>query len=382
MSHRKYSAPRCGHLGYLPRKRCTHYKGQIRSFPKDDATKKPHFTAFLGYKAGCTHVVRDVLAAGAKSKTEEQVQGATIIDCPAMTVVGVVAYIDTTNGLRTFTTAWAEHLSESFRRRMYKNWYNAKKKAFTKHAAQAAESKKTLETELARMKRVGAPVIRVIAHTKPEKTGLKMKAAHIIEIQINGGSTEEKVDFAAAQLEQDLHVGDVIEEGEFVDAIGVTKGHGFEGVIKRWGVRVLPRKTMGGTRKVSCIGAWHPMGVQYSVARAGQTGFNHRTEINKQVLRIADSQAPNSGSTAFDTTEKTIQPMGGYPHYGLLRNEFVMIKGSCMGVPRRPITLRKAMKAPNVIPATGLKWIATGTNQGHGCNFQTSAEKAAFYGKK
>jgi len=27
---------------------------------------------------------------------------------------------------------WAEHLSEEVKRRFYKNWYKAKKKAFTK----------------------------------------------------------------------------------------------------------------------------------------------------------------------------------------------------------------------------------------------------------
>jgi len=61
MSHRKFEAPRHGSLGFLPRKRCQHNggRGQIRSFPKDDATKAPHLTAFLGYKAGMTHIMRE-----------------------------------------------------------------------------------------------------------------------------------------------------------------------------------------------------------------------------------------------------------------------------------------------------------------------------------
>jgi hypothetical protein len=32
----------------------------VRKFPKDDASKKPHLTAFIGYKAGMTHIVREV----------------------------------------------------------------------------------------------------------------------------------------------------------------------------------------------------------------------------------------------------------------------------------------------------------------------------------
>jgi hypothetical protein len=33
---------------------------KVRAFPQDDTTKPPHLTAFLGYKAGMTHIVRDL----------------------------------------------------------------------------------------------------------------------------------------------------------------------------------------------------------------------------------------------------------------------------------------------------------------------------------
>ena len=58
------SAPRHGSLGFLPKKRCTRTKGKIKSFPVDDASAKPHLTAFMGYKAGCTHILRDMDKAG------------------------------------------------------------------------------------------------------------------------------------------------------------------------------------------------------------------------------------------------------------------------------------------------------------------------------
>ena len=59
MSHRKFEAPRSGSLGFLPRKRCRHHRGKVKSFPKDDPSAKPHLTAFLAYKAGMTHILRD-----------------------------------------------------------------------------------------------------------------------------------------------------------------------------------------------------------------------------------------------------------------------------------------------------------------------------------
>lgn len=49
----------------------------------------------------------------------------------------------------------------------------------------------------------------------------------------------------------------------------------------------------------------------------------------------------NNASTEYDLSEKSITPMGGFPHYGEVNNDFVMIKGCCMGPKKRVITLRK-----------------------------------------
>ena len=46
-----------------------------------------------------------------------------------------------------------------------------------------------------------------------------------------------------------------------VDTIAITRGKGTTGVIKRFGVTKLPRKTHRGLRKVACIGAWHPSAI-------------------------------------------------------------------------------------------------------------------------
>jgi large subunit ribosomal protein L3e len=59
-SHRKFEAPRHGSLGFLPRKRARRHRGKVKSFPKDDPKKPVHLTAFMGYKAGMTHIVRDL----------------------------------------------------------------------------------------------------------------------------------------------------------------------------------------------------------------------------------------------------------------------------------------------------------------------------------
>merc|ERR1712142_1101093 len=95
MSHRKFSAPRHGSLKFLPKKRCTRPRGKPKSFPKDDASKPIHLTAFIGFKAGMTHVVREAEKPGSAINKKEVVEPVTIIETPALKVVGVTGYIDT-----------------------------------------------------------------------------------------------------------------------------------------------------------------------------------------------------------------------------------------------------------------------------------------------
>jgi len=386
MSHRKFEAPRHGSLGFLPRKRCSHHKGKVRSFPKDDASQATHLTAFLGYKAGMTHILREANKPGAKINKKEVVEAVTIIECPPMIVVGLVGYVETPTGLRTLTSVWAEHLSEAVRRNFYKNWYRCKKKAFTRYAKKAADdSNKDMEQELNRMKKY-CSVVRILAHTDIRKIKLRQKKAHLKEIQINGGTIEQKVDFGFALFEKPVPVSTVFNNNEVIDVIGVTKGKGFEGVTTRWGVTRLPRKTHRGLRKVACIGAWHPARVAYSVARAGQNGYHHRTEMNKKIYRIGLSckteEGKNNATTDADLTEKNITPLGGFPHYGEVNEDYIMIKGGCVGTKKRVLTLRKTL-----VPQTShdakeeieLKFIDTSSKFGHG-RFQTKEEKDRFFG--
>lgn len=58
-SHRKFSAPRHGSMGFYPKKRSRRHRGKVKAFPRDDPSKPVHLTAFIGYKAGMTHVVRE-----------------------------------------------------------------------------------------------------------------------------------------------------------------------------------------------------------------------------------------------------------------------------------------------------------------------------------
>ena len=165
MSHRKYSQPRKGHLGFIPRKRTKHHRGKIRSFPRDDASKAPHFTAFGGFKAGMTHILRTEDRTKAKLDKLEKVEAVTIIETPPLKIVGLVGYIETPRGLRALATVWANHLDQGTLRRFYKNWVNSKKKAFSNYQSESAKDPKRIEVQLNRIKKY-CTVVRAIAHTQ------------------------------------------------------------------------------------------------------------------------------------------------------------------------------------------------------------------------
>merc|ERR1712198_179110 len=148
-----------------------------------------------------------------------------------MVVVGVTGYIETPKGLKALRTIFAEHLNEECRRRFYKNWYKAKRKAFTKYAKkwQDETGKKALEKDFQKLKKY-CTVIRVIAHTQIKLLKKRQKKADIMEIQLNGGTIAQKVDWAREHFEKTIPVNSVFANDETIDIIGVTKGKGYKGV--------------------------------------------------------------------------------------------------------------------------------------------------------
>merc|ERR1712238_258681 len=363
MSHRKFSAPRHGSMGFYPKKRAKRHRGKVKAFPKDDAKKPVHLTAFLGFKAGMTHIVREVDRPGSKGGAREIVEAVTVIETPPLVCVGMVGYIETPRGLRALKTIWAEHINVECKRRFYKNWSKSKKKAFTKACLKWKDDvgKKEIEKDLNQIKKY-CTVVRVICHTQQQ---------------------------LLRRREKKVPIKSVFGKDEMVDIVGVTKGKGFKGVTSRWHTKKLPRKTHKGLRKVACIGAWHPSRIQYTVARAGQKGYHHRTEINKKVYDIRDGfhmkdgkLVQNNAATDYDLADKSINPMGGFPHYGLVKQDFVMIKGCCVGHKKRVLTLRKSLLVHTkrkALEEIKLKFIDTSSKMGHG-RFQTKKDKMAFMG--
>ena len=121
-------------------------------------------------------------------------EAVTIVETPPMVIVGIVGYMETPRGLRTFKTIFAEHISNECKRSFYENWHKSKKKAFTKYCKkwQDVDGKKQLERDFSSMKY--CQVIHVIAFTQMLLLPLHQKKAHLMEIQVNGGTVAEKLD--------------------------------------------------------------------------------------------------------------------------------------------------------------------------------------------
>jgi len=74
--------------------------------------------------------------------------------------------------------------------------------------------------------------------------------------------------------------------------------------------------------------------------------------------------------------------MGGFVGYGIVKQDYVMIKGTCIGPRKRPITLRKTLTLPSGSGAAeevDVKFIDTSSKYGNG-RFQTSEEKKTYFG--
>merc|ERR1719399_1438441 len=250
----------------------------------------------------------------------------------------------TPRGLRTLATVYAQNLPNGVIRRFYKNYHVAKRNAFKNYKKnkypEDAKSKDHVNRDINRIEKY-CSTVRVLCCTQIEKLKFRQRKSHIMEIQLNGGTVAEKVAWAKSHFEQEVSVGEVFGMNEMVDTIAITRGHGTTGVIKRFGVTRLPRKTHRGLRKVACIGAWHPSAVKWTVARTGNQGYFHRTHLNQKVYRVG-----------------------------------------IMGPRKRVVTIRKTMLPQTssfAVLTTEIKFIDTSSKIGHG-KFQTIEEKEKFMG--
>jgi large subunit ribosomal protein L3 len=293
--------PRRGSMQFWPRKRSKHSLVRVRSWAKPSQAKP---LGFICYKAGMTHVMVTDNSPKSITKGDTVALPSTIIECPPMTIVGVAFY----NKSRKITSVLAEKLAKYLPLQL-------PKKA-TKKIADVKDY-----TDL-----------RLLVASNPKKTIIGTKKSKLMEIAL-GGSTEDKLAYATEVLGKEISINDVFESGNLIDAHGVTKGQGFQGTVKRFGVAIKQHKGEKTKRGIGNLGAWTPKRVHFTVPQPGKMGYHLRTEYNKQILKI--------GEDGQDVNRK-----GGLPHYGLVKNPYLLIKGSLVGPRKSAVVLTHSIR-PN-----------------------------------
>ena len=176
--------------------------------------------------------------------------------------------------------------------------------------------------------------VMVLMYTKPtEITGVPKKVPDLMEIRVAGGSAQERFDYALSILGTDIDMNSLLSEGQFTDITGITKGKGFQGAVKRFGITLRKRKhaRTKTERHIGTLGPWTPHHVRWQVPMPGQMGFQQRTEFNKRIIKIGENA-------------DEINPAGGFLHYGLVSNNYVLIKGSIPGPAKRLVRIRSATR--------------------------------------
>jgi large subunit ribosomal protein L3 len=171
------------------------------------------------------------------------------------------------------------------------------------------------------------------------------KRPELVEIKVDGAPVKELFDYVRGLLGKSVTVAEVFREGQFVDVLSVSKGKGFQGPVKRWGVRILQNKSRKTVRGVATLGPWNPHRVLYTVPRAGQMGYHRRTEYNKRVLKMG-------------VDGKDINPEGGFLRYGEVKGPYVLLEGSVPGPAKRFVRLRSPVRSPKKVPAEAPKIVA------------------------
>lgn len=324
----KKHKPRSGSLAFYPKKRALGEVPQFVSFKAEDSENSAPLN-FFGYKAGMTHVIGTDKHKKSPSFGQKVQFAVTVIECPPLKVFGMRAYKETPYGTVCLGEKHAENVSKELGRRVKSlggKKPEKKKEGQKKEKSNKGAGKKGAFDFAGGMEQISQ--IRLLAHTQPKLTGIGKKKPEVVEIFLSG-SKEEQLKLAEEKLGGEISVKEAFKQLDFLDIKAVSKGKGFSGVVKRFGVKDHRPKAKK-KRVVGSIGPWHPATVMFTVARAGQLGYQFRTEFNKKLLIVGSGEK--------------MTPKGGFKNYGVVKNDYIAVEGSVAGPVKRCVALRKGLR--------------------------------------
>ena len=296
--------PRRGSLQYWPRKRARKILPSVNWNGVLEKNSDKNLQGFIGYKVG-------MMSAYVKDNTPNSMTNGkrisipvTVIECPPIKIFSVRFY---KNGVVAH-----EILSNSL----------------DKELKRAVKVPKNYSKKIDEIKEYDD--VRVLAYSVVKKTSLKKKP-DMIELAL-GGSVDDKIAFVKENLGKEISVKNFFNVKENVDVRSVTKGKGNQGPVKRFGIALRSHKAEKGVRKVGSIGPWHPARVTFRVPMAGQLGMFTRSIYNSKVVGV--------GSIA----EEDINPASGFKHYGKIKTDYIILRGSIAGPAKRVVAITRPLR--------------------------------------
>jgi len=327
-------------MAFSPRKRSSRPFGHVKSWPTTDASEV-RVQGFAGWKAGMTHILSRDLNPTSPSAGQEVRVPVTVVECPKMRILGVRGYEMTPYGKRAIGEAWsdagqiADAFPELFKRLPKRKEHDA-------------------ESHFENLTNADLCEVRLIVATQPSTvTGIPTKVPDVMEMGLDGGNFLEQLQFAKEKFGEEYSFTDSFQEGGLTDIVAVTKGYGWQGVIKRFGGKLLSHKNSKKRRQHGNMGAFGDGYVRKSIRQGGQTGYHQRTEYNKRILRVANPE------------EHSITPSGGFLHYGEVKSDYILVHGSVPGPAKRLIRFRDATRGSDkVLPDYEITYVSTASKQG------------------
>ena len=314
MGHRKHSQPRRGSLAYLPRARARSMEARIRGWPKI-TSEEPKILAHCGFKAGCVQIVSIDDRDKTPNAGKQLVSLGTVLVTPPILVLGIRGYSKDSDGLHAEFDVFTEDIPKDIAKEI---------------------SLKTKEGALENAEKMLGRIheIYAIVAVSPRAAGLEQKKPYVFEASVQGGDINKQFEHVKDNLGKEIKIEQIFETGASVDVAAITKGKGWQGVIQRYGAKKKQHKSRKTVRELGSLGPISPQNVMYTVPRAGQMGFHQRVEYDKRIMIMSNT----------NENKLKINPSGGFKHFGLVRGDFIILKGSVPGTYRRLIKLRRQIR--------------------------------------
>ena len=297
-------SPRKGSLQFWPRKRASKFLPRVNW---NAISSEKNLKGFICYKAGMASAYIKDETLDSMTKGKKISVPATILECPPIKIFSVRFYKD---------------------KKVVKEILTEKPDKELKRKVRLSKGKIGKIEDIKPENENGFDDIRILCYSQIKKTGIK-KTPDLGEIGLSG-TFKEKLNFVRENLGKEISILNIFEKGDLVDLRGLTKGKGFQGPVKRFGIKLKHHKSEKGRRKPGSLGPWHPARVTFRVAMAGQLGMFTRITYNNKIIDMGKSENKNW--------------LQNIKNFGNLKTDYLIVNSSVQGPAKRQLLITAPLR--------------------------------------